>query len=79
MSFYGIEQLKNRMTGGTYPAITNNELKEILIPFPNPIIQNEIANHISNLKQQIQNLQNQAELNQTKAIKEFEQEIFTTA
>jgi len=76
MSFYGIEQLKNRMTGGTYPAITNNELKEILIPFPNPTIQNKIGNHITDLKEQIQELKNQAEQNQTKSIKEFEQEIF---
>jgi len=77
MSFYGIEQLKNRMTGGTYPAITSKELKEILIPFPNPTIQNKIGTHIANLKQQIQDLKNQAEQNQIKAIKEFEQEIFS--
>lgn len=78
MSFYGIEQLKNRMTGGTYPAITNSELKEILIPFPNPTIQNKIGTHIANLKQQIQYLKNQAEQNKIKAIKDFEEEIFIT-
>lgn len=77
MSFYGIEQLKNRMTGGTYPAITNSELKEILIPFPNPKIQLIIGNHILNLKEQIKNLKNLAEENEKKAIIEFEQEIFT--
>ncbi len=76
MSYFGLEQLKNRMTGGTYPAITNNELKEILVPFPKVEIQNKIANHISYLKQQIKDLQNQAKENREKAIQEFEEEIF---
>jgi type I restriction enzyme, S subunit len=31
---YGIEQLKNKMTGGLYPAITEAELKEIKVPLP---------------------------------------------
>ncbi len=76
MSYFGIEQLKNKMTGGTYPAITNNELKEILVPLPKVEIQNDIANHISSLRQQIKDLKSQAEENREKAIKEFEQEIF---
>ncbi len=76
MSYFGLEQLKNRMTGGTYPAITNNELKEILVPFPKVKIQNKIANHISDLKQQIKDLQNQAKENREKTIQEFEEEIF---
>jgi len=73
MSYFGLEQLKNRMTGGTYPAITNNELKEILVPFPKIEIQNQIANHISTIKQQIKKLQTQAKENRKKAIQEFEE------
>jgi len=76
MSYFGLEQLKNRMTGGTYPAITNNELKELLVPFPKIEIQNKIANHILSLKQQIKDLQNQAKENRRLAIQEFEKEIF---
>jgi len=76
MSYYGIEQLKNRMTGGTYPAITNTELKEILIPFPNPSIQKEIGKQIRDLKQEIRDLKTASEQNRNLAIKEFEQEIF---
>jgi len=76
MSYFGLEQLKNRMTGGTYPAITNNELKEILVPLPPIEIQNKIANHISKLKQQIKELQEQAKENREMAIQEFENEIF---
>lgn len=76
-SYFGIEQLKNRMTGGTYPAITNSELKEILIPFPPAKIQKEIGLYIFNLKQQIQDLKTKAKQNRENSIKEFEQEIFT--
>ncbi len=76
-SYYGIEQLKNRMTGATYPAITNSELKEILIPFPDAEIQKEIGNHIRFLKQEIIDLKNKSEKNKAFAIKEFEQEIFS--
>ncbi len=76
-SYYGIEQLKNRMTGATYPAITNSELKEILIPLPKIKEQKQIANHISEIKEQIKNLKTKAEQTPKDAIKEFEQEIFT--
>ncbi|WP_435577894.1 restriction endonuclease subunit S [Gilvibacter sp.] len=76
-SYYGIEQLKNRMTGATYPAITNSELKEILIPFPSVQIQREIGNHIDKLKQTIIELKRNAEENRAVAIKEFEREIFS--
>ena len=76
MSYYGIEQLKNRMTGGTYPAITNSELKEILIPFPNPTIQMKIGEYISDVKSQIRDLKNKSEQNKISAIIEFEKEIF---
>lgn len=76
MSYYGIEQLKNRMTGGTYPAITNSELKEILIPFPNPTIQMKIGKYISDVKSQIRGLKNKSEQNKISAIIEFEKEIF---
>lgn len=76
MSFYGIEQLKNRMTGGTYPAITSSELKEILIPFPDLKIQRMIGNHMSEIRKRIKELTIQAEENKKNAIVEFEQEIF---
>ena len=76
MSFYGIEQLKNRMTGGTYPAITNTELKEILIPLPKIATQKEIGNHILNLKNEIKNLKKEAKQNREQAILDFENEIF---
>jgi len=75
-SYYGIEQLKNRMTGGSYPAITSTELKEILIPFPDISVQKEIGRTIFLMKKEIGELKLQAEHNRTTAINDFEQEIF---
>jgi len=51
-------------------------LKKIVSPLPPLKIQREIVNHISDLKQQIKDLQNQAKENRELAIKEFENEIF---
>ena len=78
MSYYGIEQLKNRMSGGTYPAITNTELKEVFIPFPSIEIQNQIGDKIINTKSQIKYLLNESERNSVNALIEFENEIFNS-
>lgn len=75
---YGIEQLKNRMTGGLYPAITETELKEIKIPFPSVEKQEEIMNLIEQKKQNI--LANKELIINIKheAKQAFEQAIFNT-
>jgi type I restriction enzyme M protein len=39
----GLKQMEQRMTGGNYPAITQEELKKIQIPVPPLSIQDEIA------------------------------------
>jgi restriction endonuclease S subunit len=78
MSYYGIEQLKNRMSGGTYPAITNSELKEVFIPFPPIEIQNQIGDKLKNTKSKIKHLLNESETNSMNALIEFENEIFNS-
>lgn len=75
-SFYGIEQLKSRMTGATYPAITNEELKEIGIPLPPLFIQQKIVQKISAMKDEIQNLKKLAKESRKSATEDFEKEIF---
>jgi restriction endonuclease S subunit len=50
---YGIEQLKNKMTGGLYPAITEPELKVIKIPLPSVQIQKSIMTLIEQKKENI--------------------------
>jgi restriction endonuclease S subunit len=53
-------QMEQRSSGGNYPAITLGELGNILIPLPPPEKQTEIANHISALRTQAKQLQQQA-------------------
>ncbi|WP_152059508.1 restriction endonuclease subunit S [Aliarcobacter butzleri] len=78
-SYYGIEQMKEKMTGGLYPAITLKELKNIKIPFPDINIQNEIAYKIELLKNEIKLFNQQSEQNKDLAIQDFESEIFNEA
>ncbi|MDP3432456.1 MAG: restriction endonuclease subunit S, partial [Bacteroidota bacterium] len=76
MSYYGIEQLKNKMTGALYPAITESAIKEILIPFPTLTIQNQITEKINEMKKLATFNIKQAELFRQLAISEFESKIF---
>src|SRR5690606_9944610 len=73
---YGIEQLKNRMTGGLYPAITEAELKEVKIPFPNVSEQKTIMNLIETKKSNILKNKNRIKIIKSEVEKDFEQEIF---
>lgn len=74
---YGIEQLKNRMTGGLYPAITEGELKEIKIPFPSPDEQKKIMDLVKQKENTILSNKNQVEALKNLAEQEFEKAIFS--
>ena len=74
---YGIEQLKNKMTGGLYPAITEPELKEIKIPFPDVDIQKEIMTLIELKKENILNNKSSIASIRIEAEQEFEKAIFS--
>jgi len=75
MSFYGIEQLKNRMTGGSYPAITSAELKEIKIPIPQIEIQNSIASKLTDLRNEMISNINSSQSLLKNALSEFEKNV----
>lgn len=74
---YGIEQLKNKMTGGLYPAITEPELKEIKIPFPDIDTQKEIMHLIELKKENILNNKTLIASIKMEAEQEFEKAIFS--
>ena len=76
MSQFGIEQLKNKMTGGLYPAINLDELKSIKIPLPNLTEQDNIMEQITKLKKEIKFLKEHSEQNRIVAKEEFEKELF---
>ncbi|CAM1368888.1 Type I restriction enzyme EcoKI specificity protein [Tenacibaculum litoreum] len=58
--------------------INAQEMQELLFPLPDCDKQNEIANHIDGLKNQIKSLRRKANANREKALLNFEQEIFTS-
>ncbi len=70
-------QYKKKSTGAFMPSISQNELKQIKILLPPLNVQNEIVEHIENIKTQIKNLRLEAEKNKKLAKEEFEQKVFT--
>lgn len=76
LTSFAVEQFEHFMTGALYPAITNKDLRKIQIPLPPLAIQNEIVDHISALRAEQKNLQQQASNLRTQAQQQFEQTIF---
>lgn len=71
-----VQQFEFYMTGALYPAITSKDLKKVQIPFPPQSLQDEIANHIQNIRDNIKSFLQCAEKKRKDAIIEFENEIF---
>ena len=69
-----IEDLKSGSTRQTSLSVTN--LQKIMFPLPPKEMQNEIANHILELRVQIHELNEQAKHNREKAIIELENQIW---
>lgn len=55
-----LNQFDQRSSGGNYPAITQEEIGKVHIPLPPIEIQNKIANHIQNLRDEAQSLKKEA-------------------
>jgi restriction endonuclease S subunit len=64
--------MEQRSSGGNYPAITQEELKNILIPLPPLEKQIEISEHITAIRNQAKQLQQQAKDDLEKAKQEVE-------
>lgn len=75
-SSIAIIQFEFYMTGALYPAITVKDLKKILIPLPPIKVQNSIVAHIHEIKLQIRMLIQQASDLRSKALKDFEIELY---
>ena len=70
------ENLKKLAYGSAQPNLNAKTIFNFEIKVPPVSIQEEIVNHIQNLKTEIKNLRQTAEENRKGVIKEFEQEIF---
>ena len=71
-----ISQFKEAMTGALYPALNAEQLKSIRIPLPPLSVQEEIVNHINEIKAQIKELRRQALELREQAKKDFEGSVF---
>jgi len=70
-------QMEQRSSGGNYPAIAQEELGNILIPVPPLSKQKEIANHITGIRQQAQQLKDKTKELLKKASEEIEKILLT--
>jgi len=59
-SYAGLKQLEQRMTGASYPAITQEELEKIKIPLPPLSKQKEIAKKVETIRAEIAEIKNKA-------------------
>ena len=64
------------MTGALYPALNAEQLGNIRIPIPPLSVQNEILEHINQIKAQVKDLRQQAKELRGKAKIEFERSVF---
>lgn len=71
-------RLRELASGNSQPNLNAQMIKNYPVVIPPMKIQKKIISTVSNLKLKIKDLKIQVEKNQTKAIKEFEQEIFIT-
>jgi restriction endonuclease S subunit len=58
--FFILKQMEQRSSGGNYPAITEEELKKIIIPFPTETIQKKVVNRFKEAYAQKQQKEAQA-------------------
>ncbi len=68
-------QMEQRSSGGNYPAITIEELGNLLIPLPPRSIQAEIAAHIQSIRTRARELEHDAHAGVERAKREVEQMI----
>ncbi|WP_143108689.1 restriction endonuclease subunit S [Bathymodiolus thermophilus thioautotrophic gill symbiont] len=73
------DNLRALASGNNQPNLNSQKIKNYPIVVPPLEVQNKIASHIQNLKNEIQGLKQQAEQNQKEALSEFEAEIFNAA
>jgi len=70
-------QIENHMKGARMPRISEATFRNLKIPLPPLELQNQIANHIQSLKDEIKLLKEQSLMNKNSALVEFEMEIFS--
>jgi restriction endonuclease S subunit len=74
-----LRQMRQRSSGGNYPAITEDELKQVLIPVPSIKIQEKIAVEVQERRSKAQRLRQEAETEWEAAKTRFERQLLGEA
>jgi restriction endonuclease S subunit len=72
---YVLQQFLQRSSGGNYPAITQDEMKKVLIPIPDKKIQKKIVKESTNRMSTAHLLRHEANIEWTTAKEQFEREL----
>ena len=70
-----LSQTKHMMTGNTHPRISNDDVKNLYIPIPDILLQQQIIKVIRNRRTEARKLKIEAEKEWQKAKKQFEKEL----
>lgn len=70
-----LSQTKHMMTGNTHPRISNDDVKNLYIPIPDILLQQQIIKEIRNRRTEARNLKIEAEKEWQEAKKQFEKEL----
>ena len=72
-----LDQMLQRASGGNYPAITQPELAKVLVPVPDPAVQETIAAESRRRRDEAKRLREEAETAWTTAKEKFEQALLS--
>ena len=75
---FSLNQMIQRASGGNYPAITEQELTNIIVPIPDIDVQQTIATEINRRRQQARRLRAEAEAGWQATRQWFEGQLLTT-
>ena len=70
-----LAQTKHLMTGNTLPRLQTTDIDNLIIPYPDITIQNEIVDYVSNIKNKAKQLQKEGNAMLEKAKQEIEKLI----
>lgn len=68
-------QMLQRSSGGNYPAITEDELRRVLVPVPDPKAQEKIATEVAHRRDEARRLRDEARTIWDDAKRRFEEEL----
>ena len=76
---YSLQQMLRRASGGNYPAITQDELANIVVPLPDKRIQTRIVDEAISRSEKADALEQHAETLWQQALERFEQQLLKGA